>query len=441
MATTALNVKDPLIDEDEIIKAAQPESYEVQTRAFLDNVGADYNLSSADLGWKKVDGVGQILLNGNPFTTADRVENGISFVDNEKIKADFDNYVKTYSLKSTSDLEQETLDKYKIGNYGYNDPFEDTMKGLLEQILNPKPFSYDSATDPSFKSYEQQYNRQGDRALTNTMSEASALTGGRLNSWAVSAGQQAKENFDQKLMDVIPQLENMAYNRYQDGISNKRSDFNTLLDVDNEAFRRASDERSFAYGTSADVRENARLAEETKYNRNALKEQTTYDRGRDVKADANYLNEWNHTVEQDKFNNSMDIAEFQWDMKMDADTNARGWAQYNLSKSNAAFDNAMALKNYGLNLEEFELRKAKDLAELANQVKEEEDKFLLGTIYHQMMSMQLTDLDGLPNGKAATPAEWLTEMGPEIPDDIFKILWPYANQKDNITNLYVGGNN
>lgn len=400
MATNVLNVKNPLLDEDEIIKAAQPESFEVQTRAFLDNVGADYNLSSADLGWKKENGVGQILINGNPFTTADRVENGISFVDNEKIKSDFDKYVKTYSLKSTSDLEEEAKAKYDIGNFGYNDPYEDTMKYLTDLILNPKPFSYDSASDPSFQSYKEQYGRAGDRALANTMSEATGMTGGRLNSWAVSAGQQAKENFDQKLMDVIPQLENIAYNRYQDGITNNRNNLSTIMDIDNEAFRRASDSRDFTYGVDYDIRENQRLANETKYNRKTAAEQTAYERAEDAEDDAIVEREWKHDLEREAIDDARYVDELSYKKAQDADANARAWANYGLNQAEFAWRKSTDARD-------FEYQKTQDELEAAQNG--DADLFTIGAQYYDMMTSK-------------NPSQWLIENAPDMtPDELFSL--------------------
>ena len=61
--------------------------------------------------------------------------------------------------------------------------FEETYKSdprideLLNQILNRDEFSYDVESDPLYQQYVQMYNREGDRAMRETMAEAAAGAG------------------------------------------------------------------------------------------------------------------------------------------------------------------------------------------------------------------------------------------------------------------------
>lgn len=52
--------------------------------------------------------------------------------------------------------------------------------------------------------------------MEDTVGNASMLTGGYANSYAVTAGQQAYDSYMSKLNDKIPELEQRAYERYRD---------------------------------------------------------------------------------------------------------------------------------------------------------------------------------------------------------------------------------
>ena len=54
--------------------------------------------------------------------------------------------------------------------------------------------------------------------MEDLLGELSASTGGVASSYAVSAAAQARENYNRKLTDKIPQLYEDAYERYIDGI-------------------------------------------------------------------------------------------------------------------------------------------------------------------------------------------------------------------------------
>lgn len=85
---------------------------------------------------------------------------------------------------------------------------------LLDEVSNYQPFEYDPATDPAYGSYKKAYLREADRATQDTMAQASAMSGGRPSSFAVSAAQQAGNYYRGQLNDAIPTLQQNAYQRY-----------------------------------------------------------------------------------------------------------------------------------------------------------------------------------------------------------------------------------
>lgn len=291
-------IKDPKLDPNKMIENAD---YQVKARDAINNYGSQYGITNDMVGWNQKSGM--ITLGGSDFLKPDKVENGSSWISNDVLRSGVDNYAKQRGIQSNEQ-------KYDLKNSGYDkDQYSAKIDGLLSSIMEAKPFSYDQANDPSFKSYQQQYAKAGDNALANTMSEASSMTGGRLNSWAVSAGQEAKANFDQDLMNIIPQLEQQAYSRYQGDMNSKRSDLNMLTGLDNDSYRKALDARAFDYGIGRDQIDDGRYADDKKYNRgrDALSDtryvdETKYNRGRDSVSDTRYIDETKYSRGQDSVN-------------------------------------------------------------------------------------------------------------------------------------------
>jgi hypothetical protein len=135
---------------------------------------------------------------------------------------------------------------------GYESIYKDKQNQLLDNITNMGEFSYNAEADPAFQAYKKTYGAQGDRAMKNTLGEASALTGGRLNSWATSAAQQAKSNYDQQLMAQVPALQQAAYQMFQDKNNNNMNALNMLSSMDNTAYGRWNDDRNFTYQQGRD---------------------------------------------------------------------------------------------------------------------------------------------------------------------------------------------
>jgi hypothetical protein len=95
------------------------------------------------------------------------------------------------------------------GTYGQS------LKDQIDKINNRKQFTYDLNGDALYQQYKDQYMTQGRLASADVMGQASAMTGGYGNSYAATVGNQAYQGYLQKLNDVVPELYNMAYNRYQ----------------------------------------------------------------------------------------------------------------------------------------------------------------------------------------------------------------------------------
>ena len=88
-----------------------------------------------------------------------------------------------------------------------------------EEGYRTREFSYDVNNDPLFQQYKAQAVRGGQKAMTDTMAKVAAQTGGIAGSYAVSAGAGAYNDYMQGVNDVIPELEQLAYAKYQDDLN------------------------------------------------------------------------------------------------------------------------------------------------------------------------------------------------------------------------------
>lgn len=94
------------------------------------------------------------------------------------------------------------------GTYGQ------ALQQAMDRIQNREAFSYDLNGDALYQQYRDRYINQGRMAMGDTVAQASALTGGYGNSYAVTAGNQAYQQNLQALNDVVPELYQMAYDKY-----------------------------------------------------------------------------------------------------------------------------------------------------------------------------------------------------------------------------------
>lgn len=104
--------------------------------------------------------------------------------------------------------EQNRVSPWTGGTYGQ------ALQQAVDRIQNREKFSYDLNGDALYKQYKDQYMNLGRLAMQDTMGQAAALTGGYGNSYASTAGNQAYQSYLTQLNDVVPQLYQMALDRY-----------------------------------------------------------------------------------------------------------------------------------------------------------------------------------------------------------------------------------
>lgn len=110
---------------------------------------------------------------------------------------------------------QKTGAEDAVKNYGdFSYYRQDDLDKIIDSVLNRDKFSYDLNGDALYNQYKDQYRVLGQQAMTDTIGQASALTGGYGNSYAVTAGNQAYQSYLQQLNNKIPELYQIALDRY-----------------------------------------------------------------------------------------------------------------------------------------------------------------------------------------------------------------------------------
>lgn len=141
----------------------------------------------------------------------------------------------------------------------YSSNYTSAIKDNLTKVMSNGRFSYNADSDKLFGQYKDSYEKAGQKAMEDTVGNASLLTGGYANSYAVTAGQQAYNEYMQKLSDKIPELEQRAYERYRDDEDSAYRRLGTLMELENTDYGRYRDEvgdynanRQFEYNKSKD---------------------------------------------------------------------------------------------------------------------------------------------------------------------------------------------
>jgi hypothetical protein len=202
-------------------------------------------------------------------------------------------------------------------NYGqlpgtYEKKYDPETQALVDKILNYGPFVYNPNTDPLFQSYAGAYMREGERAYQDTIGDLAAVSGdGMPSSWAVSAASQAKNAYSQKLMDVIPQLEGQAYNRYLGGLDILKGNLGTLQGIDATEYGRYRD-------LIGDFENNRN------FNRGVFESDRAYD----------------YQVSRDKVLDDQWMKQFDYNKQQDIIRNALQSRQISVSEANTALDRA-----------------------------------------------------------------------------------------------------
>lgn len=147
-------------------------------------------------------------------------------------------YKKSNSVKKA---EKRLEDWEKSAPGEYKSKYSPQIDGILDEILNREKFSYNLNADPLYQQYRESYTQNGKKAMMDTVGQASAMTGGYANSYAVTAGNQAYHEYLNELNDVALDLRDRAYEQYGDEGDKLIEDITILRSLDGDEYDRYLD--------------------------------------------------------------------------------------------------------------------------------------------------------------------------------------------------------
>jgi hypothetical protein len=310
------------------------------------------------------------------------------YTESETVKKARENAEKygTYTESDAVKAARENANKYNTYTEGAS--VVDSRNALNDYITNNKPgewtggnyksavenafnawnnrekFSYDLNGDALYQQYKDKYINQGRLAMADTIGQASAMTGGYGSSYAVTAGNQAYQSHLQSLNDIVPQLYQMAYDRYvQEGqdLKDSYSMASNMYNTEYGEYRDRVGDYNTEVGRLTDVYNNERAYDRGIYESDRAYATTLYDNERNFdygQWDANrnyytdvYNNERNfdygvhNTNEQNAFNayqqerndyyqgENLKIAQAQLKLQQDAANAVEAWEGLSFEES------------------------------------------------------------------------------------------------------------
>jgi hypothetical protein len=170
----------------------------------------------------------------------------------------------------------------KPGNY--TPIWQDEADAYLSQYENRGHFAYDVTKDALYNQYKDIYVNQGQLASMDVMGQAAAMTGGYGNSYVQSVGQQAYNQYLSQLNAVVPELHQMAHDRYTQDGQQLLNMYDLYLNRENQEYAKHQDSLDRWY------KEVARL--QSDYDSQYAKEYAKY---RDDVADQKWLKSFNRS--------------------------------------------------------------------------------------------------------------------------------------------------
>lgn len=129
----------------------------------------------------------------------------------------------------------------------YESKWQPQIDSTMNSILNRKDFNYDVNGDALYQQYKDRYVDLGQKAMMDTMGQAAKLTGGYGNSNAQMVGQQAYQGYLQGLTDKIPELAQLAHQRYAQQGQDLYQKYGLLSGQEQQDYGRWSGERDWLY--------------------------------------------------------------------------------------------------------------------------------------------------------------------------------------------------
>ena len=335
----------------------------------------------------------------------------------------------------------------------YTNRYDKEIQKMLDDIINRKDFSYDPNTDPLYSQYRKAYTREGQRATQDTLGAAAAASGGIPSSYATTAAAQAGNYYASQMTDKIPELYQLAYNKYLSDYNMKLSDLGAVQGAEQSDYdkylnqlQQYNTDRNFDYNKWMD---NYNMLSNKLQTASGL-EQLDYtkylDQLNQYNTDRNFnygqmMDEINSQSQerQEAMNKALTAAQygdysFLQDMGINMDNNPADWErQYQMAQLGAQFGDYSGLQNMGINTEgnPTDWERQYQLALLAAEYGDFSGLNALGIkpnmeLLQSLKSSGRSNAGGGGGNNNENPADLTTDIPPEL---ISSIKASYPNGK------------
>lgn len=312
--------------------------YTIKKGDTLSDIASEYGVTTSDLA--KANGISNpnLIYAGATLVVPDIDKLGIGDSSSKKEEDtgfkytpfEYGDYKESQSVTDAKNKKDET--ENALANYGdFSYKNQAGLDELMNKILNREDFSYDFNTDALYQQYKDKYIKQGKMAMQDVIGQASAMTGGYGNSYAASVGNQAYQASLENLNDVIPELYQMAYDRYnqkgQDMLNQYgllSDDYNRELGTWETGYNRLVNDRTY-YGTQYD---NERSWDYGKWSDNRNFEQGQHN------TEQGYLyQDYRDKITDEQWQTQFDEAKRQYDESMALNREQFNWQKEQANKS------------------------------------------------------------------------------------------------------------
>ena len=183
-----------------------------------------YGLSADALTY----GNGTVSIGGKPLDILYIDDEGKSWARQNAVETATADYAGNLGVMSPAALAKRYEEKYLT-----------PAQNLSNRLAHQEAFSYNPDEDPVYLAYRERYLQEGARASRDAMANYAALTGGYGNSAAATAVAQTQQYYNKQLTDTIPELANLAYERYMKKYQTDLSLLDRMINLYDTAYENA----------------------------------------------------------------------------------------------------------------------------------------------------------------------------------------------------------
>ena len=290
---------------------------------------------------------GSVAADTAPINKSDVVNSGVSSSNTDTRGDKYADAADTVFEKIVSGENEFYDNANSMQSAEYESKYDSQIQGLVDKILNGEKFDYNVNEDALFSNYADVYERSARKAAEDALGRAAAASGGYGSSYASAAASQAYNSQMQSLNEVVPQLQQLAYEQY---LANRQDEYNqlgTLTGLEDSDYSRYRDSMSDYY-TERDYqvgmgdRYNENLFNSAEYAQGIVEDereqerwQAEYDAAR-IDSDRDYqlnVDQFEHDKDMDNKEYELDVDQFEHDKQMDI--------------NNSTFEEALAAAEYG----------------------------------------------------------------------------------------------